>query len=101
MLVSERMSTPAITVNEDMQIPEALNLMRNKNIRRLPVVDKKGKLVGIVARSLAVPLTQRQIDRVDQGRARRSHHPGSVGQVMTQAKRQRLSQPRPGPPRCW
>lgn len=49
MLVKNRMSTPIITVAPDMPIMEALNLMKTKNIRRAPVVDVKGKLIGIVS----------------------------------------------------
>lgn len=49
MLVKNRMSTPIITVAPEMPIMEALNLMKTKNIRRAPVVDGKGKLVGIVS----------------------------------------------------
>jgi acetoin utilization protein AcuB len=43
------MSQPIITVAPDMPIMEALNLMKTKNIRRAPVVDAKGKLIGIVS----------------------------------------------------
>ncbi len=49
MFVRERMSSPAVTVEPDMPFQEALRLMQEKDFRRLPVVDKKGKLVGIVA----------------------------------------------------
>ena len=49
MLVRERMSSPAITTTPDTPMQEALNLMRESNIRRLPVVDAAGKLVGIVS----------------------------------------------------
>jgi acetoin utilization protein AcuB len=49
MLVYERMSRHPITVTADVPIDEALNLMRESKVRRLPVVDKKGKLVGIVS----------------------------------------------------
>ena len=49
MLVRDRMTSPPITVTEDMSIDQALELMREKNVRRFPVVDKKGKLVGIVS----------------------------------------------------
>jgi acetoin utilization protein AcuB len=49
MLVKNRMSQPIITVEPDMSIMEALNLMKTKNIRRTPVVDAKGKLIGIVS----------------------------------------------------
>lgn len=49
MLVKERMSKPVITVKPDLPIMEALNLMKTEQIRRTPVVDKKGRLVGIVS----------------------------------------------------
>ena len=49
MLVYERMSRHPITVTADVPIDEALKLMRDSKVRRLPVVDKKGKLVGIVS----------------------------------------------------
>lgn len=49
MLVKNRMSYPIITVAPDIPIMEALNLMRTKNIRRLPVVDANGKLIGIIS----------------------------------------------------
>ncbi|MCD6554477.1 MAG: CBS domain-containing protein [Anaerolineae bacterium] len=51
MLVYERMSRHPITVTPDVPIDEALKLMRESKVRRLPVVDKKDKhkLVGIVS----------------------------------------------------
>lgn len=49
MLVGERMSHPVITVHPDLPVQEALNLMRREKIRRLPVVDQRGKLVGLVS----------------------------------------------------
>jgi acetoin utilization protein AcuB len=48
MLVGERMSKPVITIRPEMSMPEALDLMHKEHIRRLPVVNKKGELVGIV-----------------------------------------------------
>ncbi len=48
MLVRERMSTPVITIYPDASMNEAINLMRREHVRRLPVVDKRGRLVGIV-----------------------------------------------------
>jgi len=44
------MTTPAITVGPDATIPAAARLMNTHHIRRLPVVDEEGKLVGIVSR---------------------------------------------------
>lgn len=49
MLVGERMSRPVISIHPDMPIQDALNLMHKEHLRRLPVVDKRGKLVGIVS----------------------------------------------------
>ncbi len=49
MQVSERMTQPVITALPDMPIQEAMNLMREKGIRRLPVVDSRGRLRGIVS----------------------------------------------------
>jgi acetoin utilization protein AcuB len=48
MLVGERMSKPVITVRPEMPMPEALDLMHKEHIRRLPVVNQRGQLVGIV-----------------------------------------------------
>lgn len=48
MFVSERMSHPVITIHSDMPVQDALKLMHTEHIRRLPVVDQKGGLIGIV-----------------------------------------------------
>lgn len=50
MLVKERMSHPVITTRPNTPIMEALDLMRKEEIRRLPVVDKRGRMIGIVSR---------------------------------------------------
>jgi len=47
--VSEVMSTPVTTVSLDTPISDALALMNRKNVRRLPVVDENGKMVGFVS----------------------------------------------------
>jgi CBS domain-containing protein len=44
------MTAPAITVGPAATIPTAARLMNTHRIRRLPVVDENGKLVGIVSR---------------------------------------------------
>jgi acetoin utilization protein AcuB len=49
MLVRERMSTQPVTIPSDTPISEALRVMRQSQVRRLPVLDKEGKLVGIVS----------------------------------------------------
>lgn len=49
MLVGNRMSHPAVTVRPETSLQDALDLMTAERVRRLPVVDNKGKLVGIVS----------------------------------------------------
>ena len=49
MLVGERMSSPVITIHPEMPMQDALNLMHQEHVRRFPVVDKRGCLVGIVS----------------------------------------------------
>ncbi len=44
------MTGPAITIGPDATIPAAARLMNTHHIRRLPVIDEDGKLVGIVSR---------------------------------------------------
>lgn len=46
--ISEVMSKPIIRINQSYSIKEATDLMQQTNIRRLPVLDKKGKLVNII-----------------------------------------------------
>ena len=49
MLIGERMTRHPVTVTQNEGIDDALKMMRDNHIRRLPVLDKKGKLVGIVS----------------------------------------------------
>ena len=44
------MTSPAITIGPDATIPAAARLMNTHHITRLPVIDQKGKLIGIVGR---------------------------------------------------
>jgi CBS domain-containing protein len=49
MLVRSQMSSPPITVRADTSFQQALALMQEHGIRRVPVVDEAGHLIGIVA----------------------------------------------------
>jgi len=49
MLVRDRMSKSPVTTTPDTSVTDALRLMRESKVRRLPVMDAHGKLVGIVA----------------------------------------------------
>jgi acetoin utilization protein AcuB len=48
MLVGERMKHPVLTITKDVPVHDALLRMRQDKVRRYPVVDKRGKLIGIV-----------------------------------------------------
>lgn len=50
LLVKDWMTTDVITVSADSLLLDAAALMREKNIRRLPIV-KDGKLVGIISQT--------------------------------------------------
>ncbi len=66
MIVSERMSSPVVTVPADTDFQTALALMQRRKLRRLPVVDGKGALVGIVAeRDLLLAATRFLQSRVE------------------------------------
>ena len=43
------MTSPAVTISPEATIPTAARLMNTHHIRRLPVVDDQGELVGIVS----------------------------------------------------
>ena len=47
---AELMTSPAITIHPDAPVGAAARLMNGHRIRRLPVVDPSGKLIGIVSR---------------------------------------------------
>ena len=46
--VQRWMSSPAIVALETMLLPQARQLMAERRVRRLPVVDRAGQLVGII-----------------------------------------------------
>jgi len=47
----EAMSAPAITIEANRSVAEAAQLLASHGIKRLPVVDEEGTLVGIVTRA--------------------------------------------------
>lgn len=49
MLVGERMTRDPIVIHDDTPLDEAMKIMRDNKVRRLPVLNEKGALVGIVS----------------------------------------------------
>ena len=48
ILVRDAMDNDLLTAREDASLADALKLMQERGVRRLPVVDREGALVGIV-----------------------------------------------------
>jgi acetoin utilization protein AcuB len=70
MLVKHRMTPNPFTVTTETSLKEALELLRSKPFRHLPVVDESGKLVGIVSEKSLVyaaptPTTTLSVFEVD------------------------------------
>ena len=52
MLVRDRMTANPISVHPESDPLAALGLCKSARIRRLPVVDAEGRIVGIVTRNM-------------------------------------------------
>lgn len=55
MLISELMTSPAITVLGETSVSEALHLLDRNQITAMPVVDRQGRLVGVVSEADLIP----------------------------------------------
>ncbi|HEX6490126.1 MAG TPA: CBS domain-containing protein [Gaiellaceae bacterium] len=49
--VAEIASTDLVTVSPEQELDEALRLMARHQVRRLPVVEESGRLVGVLAQA--------------------------------------------------
>jgi CBS domain-containing protein len=49
LTAAQLMSSPAVTTHPDAPIPSAARVMTTHHVKRLPVVDSDGKLVGLVS----------------------------------------------------
>ncbi|MBZ0155607.1 MAG: CBS domain-containing protein [Alphaproteobacteria bacterium] len=50
-LVKEVMTSPAITTTPDADIKDVAAILNGKRIKRLPVVDSRGTLIGVISRA--------------------------------------------------
>lgn len=69
--VAQAMSAPVITARESMPIEDALSQMVGATVRRLPVVDDAGALVGILALDDVLDLLTEEVTAVGRLLARR------------------------------
>lgn len=49
MKIREIMASPVTTVPDTMSLPECAALMKSLRVHHLPVVDEKGKIVGMIS----------------------------------------------------
>jgi CBS domain-containing protein len=50
MVAAELMTSPAVTVAADASVVAAARMLEAHNVKRMPVVDSRGRLIGIVSR---------------------------------------------------
>jgi CBS domain-containing protein len=48
---AELMTSPAVTIGPDETVEQAARLLYDRKVKRLPVVDQAGRLVGIISRT--------------------------------------------------
>ncbi len=58
------MTRDLITFTEGMQVTDAMEMMMKKGIRRMPIVDKNGKLTGIVTQDDIIRLLGEEISYI-------------------------------------
>ena len=51
MLVKDRMTPNPVSISPDTTFPEAYQVIRDKGIRHVPVVDKNKKIVGVTTKT--------------------------------------------------
>ncbi|MGD8478210.1 MAG: CBS domain-containing protein [Burkholderiales bacterium] len=78
ILVGDIMSADLLSVQEDAGIAETVELMRVRGIRRLPVTDANGALVGLIAADDILGLLAEEIA-------------GLAGMITREEKRERVA----------
>ncbi len=63
-LIDDLLDRPLVTARGDQHLREGLELMKAKGVRRLPLVDKAGKLTGIVSLDDLLAEVARDLNRV-------------------------------------
>ena len=66
VLVSEVMTSTAITVHESTDVADVAELMTSRNLKSVPVIDEDHRVVGVVSRSDLMRVRARGDDLVEQ-----------------------------------
>lgn len=83
MLVGSRMIKPVLTISPDTSLEDAMMLMEKEHIRRLPVVDKNGALVGIVTESDLIKASPSKATLLDKWEVKSMMSTLPVEKIMT------------------
>jgi predicted transcriptional regulator len=59
------MSTTVTSIDQDSSVGDAITIMYKNNIRRLPVLDKDGKMVGIITERDILNIIAKDINSVN------------------------------------
>lgn len=82
MYVEQIMSKEVLTVPQDARLAQIAQLMRDKKVRHLPVVDDKGALVGIVSNRDVQRAQPSLITTLDRGEVNYLLDKVSAGDIM-------------------
>jgi acetoin utilization protein AcuB len=85
MLVSEWMTRDPVTLSPDAPLSRAAGLMAKRRVRRVPVVDGAGRLVGIVTKSDLLAACPPTVNPFSAGALVGDDLPGTVETVMARS----------------
>jgi acetoin utilization protein AcuB len=83
MFVRDLMSRNPVTITADINVQDALNLMKAKSIRRLPVLGKDGRIAGIVSEKDLLYASPSPVTSLNVYEVKEMLHLLTVGKVMT------------------
>ncbi len=81
LLVSEVMTSPAVTVHERTDLAEVVEVMTSRRLKSLPVVDAQGRVVGMLSRSDVLRVRARPDDVLAHEASRSLEHADWVVEV--------------------
>ena len=61
---AELMTSPAVTIGPDAPVAEAARLMRDRRVKRLPVVNATGHLIGVISRADVLSIFTRPDEQI-------------------------------------
>jgi acetoin utilization protein AcuB len=84
MFVRDRMTRNPITITGDANVQDALNLMKAKSVRRLPVLGKDGRMTGIVSEKDLLYASPSPVTSLNVWEVKEMLHLLTVGKIMAQ-----------------